>query len=168
MFQAYINGDKSAITIDQKLQEWFVQGSPINIDVQQDANKDFHVLSNGKSYHIQVLKVDAANKRVQLRINQQNIQVQLKDKFDILLEKMGISSAATTKNNHVYAPMPGKIIQLYAAEVGKTIQAGEPILILEAMKMENVIKATQTATIKSIKTKVGDTVEKKQLLIEME
>lgn len=167
MFQAYINEDKSAITVEQKLQEWFVQGSPINIDIQQDANKDFHVLSNGKSYLIQVIKIDAESKQVSLRINQQNVQVQLKDKFDVLLEKMGISSAVTTKSNHIYAPMPGKIIQLYA-EVGKTIQAGEPILILEAMKMENVIKAMQTATIKSIKTNIGDTVEKKQLLIEME
>jgi biotin carboxyl carrier protein len=61
--------------------------------------------------------------------------------------------------------MPGLIIDLRVKE-GDQVKAGDPLLILEAMKMENIIKASGDSIVKSLKVKKGETVEKNQVLIE--
>jgi biotin carboxyl carrier protein len=63
--------------------------------------------------------------------------------------------------------MPGLVIKLLA-EPGTKVQKGDPLLILEAMKMENVIKAIGDATVKSVGVTQGEAVEKGHLLIEFE
>ena len=62
--------------------------------------------------------------------------------------------------------MPGKIVSVEVQE-GQTVAAGDPLLILEAMKMENVIKAKTAAVIKKVFVEQGQAVEKKAKLIEM-
>ncbi len=64
----------------------------------------------------------------------------------------------------IAAPMPGLILRLEKA-VGDDITAGETILVLEAMKMENALKATATGKIKSINCDIGDNVKKGDLLV---
>ena len=61
--------------------------------------------------------------------------------------------------------MPGMIIDL-RVKAGDQVKAGDPLLVLEAMKMENIIKAPGEGTVKQVKIKKGDTVEKNQVLIE--
>lgn len=63
--------------------------------------------------------------------------------------------------------MPGLVLKLIA-EVGQEIKLGEPLLILEAMKMENVIKSPGDGTVKAIHVTKGLAVEKGFLLMEME
>ena len=61
--------------------------------------------------------------------------------------------------------MPGLIIDL-KIKAGDTVQQGDPLLILEAMKMENILKSPGEGVIKNLKVKKGDHVEKGQVLIE--
>jgi biotin carboxyl carrier protein len=112
-----------------------------------------------------VVKTDLAAKRFTIKINGRHYPVVLKDKFDILLEQMGMNTNAVAKVNHVKAPMPGLIIDLKVKD-GDVVKAGDPLLILEAMKMENVIKSPGDATVKSVKVRMGEGVEKNQVLIE--
>jgi biotin carboxyl carrier protein len=63
--------------------------------------------------------------------------------------------------------MPGLVIEYFVKE-GDEVQAGDKLMILEAMKMENVIKATGEGKIKKLVVSKGNTVEKNQLLIEFE
>ncbi|MDZ4725385.1 MAG: acetyl-CoA carboxylase biotin carboxyl carrier protein subunit [Leptospira sp.] len=67
-------------------------------------------------------------------------------------------SLANSSSPEIKSPMPGKIIQMFA-ELGKSFQAGETILILEAMKMENAIKAPFACIVKEILHKVGNIVQ---------
>ena len=69
------------------------------------------------------------------------------------------------KINNVKAPMPGLVIDM-KVKAGDVVKAGDPLLILEAMKMENILKAVAEATVKNVKVKKGDSVEKGQVLIE--
>ena len=73
----------------------------------------------------------------------------------------------TQKVGDIKAPMPGLVIEV-AVEIGQTVTKGDKVLILEAMKMENVIKAAGDGVVKAIHTTKGQPVEKGQLLIEME
>jgi biotin carboxyl carrier protein len=125
----------------------------------------FHIIKDNKSYRAEVVKADPATKSFVIKVNGSIQTVTIKDKFDLLLEKMGITTSSVSKINNIKAPMPGLIIDL-KIKVGDTVNAGDALLILEAMKMENVLKSPSTATVKSVKVKKGDSVEKGQILIE--
>jgi biotin carboxyl carrier protein len=67
----------------------------------------------------------------------------------------------------VLAIMPGKIVRVLV-EPGQQVEEGSPVCVLEAMKMENELRARQTGTVRVVHVKPGDDVEKDQVLIEIE
>ncbi len=67
----------------------------------------------------------------------------------------------------IWAPMPGKIVDVLI-EVGDTVEAGDVVLILEAMKMENELRAPKKGTVTSVLVKKGDSAERGQLLVALE
>ena len=66
----------------------------------------------------------------------------------------------------IHAPMPGLVLEINVSE-GQEVEKGDPLLILEAMKMENVIKAPGNGIIKKIHVEKGNPVEKNELLVEL-
>jgi biotin carboxyl carrier protein len=86
----------------------------------------------------------------------------------ILTEKWKASHAWRPPNpNHLLAGIPGTVLKVIA-EVGQTLKAGEPLLIIEAMKMENCIVMPFDGTIKAILAESGKLVKNKQLLVEID
>ena len=116
---------------------------------------------------IEVLAYDLDNKTVTIRYRHHTYDIEFKNDLDRVLDKMGIKRSVENINRDVKAPMPGKVIELIA-KVGDQLQKGDGILILEAMKMENVIKAETICIIKKILINKLDNVEKNQVLIELE
>jgi biotin carboxyl carrier protein len=163
MYQASVN--KKSFDIVSHNDQLVIDGTPLEWDIVKLADGYFHILINCKSYRAELVKADAATKSFTFKINGQVYSVTLKDKFDLLLEKMGMNNGAASKANHVKAPMPGLIIDLRVKE-GDTVMPGDALLILEAMKMENMIKASTQSIVKLVKVKKGDSVEKNQVLIE--
>jgi len=78
-----------------------------------------------------------------------------------------VRHAAQTGTGAVLAVMPGKIIQVLV-EAGQEVQEGDPVCVLEAMKMENEIRAHQGGVVRAVHVRSGDDVEKDQLLVEIE
>lgn len=146
-------------------EQYLVNGRPVTLDVVRVQDGYFHVLFNGKSFRAEVVDADAATKHYVIKVNGTKYPVILKDKFDLLLEKMGMNAAAGARVNHVRAPMPGLIRELRVKD-GDEVKAGDTLLILEAMKMENIIKAPGDAVVRSVKVTKGEGVEKNQVLIE--
>jgi biotin carboxyl carrier protein len=93
--------------------------------------------------------------------------VRLEEPLDALLNSLGFSSANSSKIKQVKSPMPGLVLSI-SAEVGKEIKKDEPLLILEAMKMENVIKSPTDGVVKSIAVNAGQAVEKGSVMITFE
>jgi len=126
-----------------------------------------HILENNKSYKVSKINTGDNPKTGTISINEKEFDFQILDQYDQVVSKMGLDVVATQKVTDIIAPMPGLILDIMIAE-GDAIQEGDSILILEAMKMENVIKAEGEGIIKSINHKVGDTVEKGACIIEIE
>ena len=64
------------------------------------------------------------------------------------------------------APMPGLIVRVHVGE-GDQVQAGQPLVVMEAMKMENELRAMAPGVVKRVAIKAGSAVEKGALLLEM-
>ncbi|MEY3412056.1 MAG: hypothetical protein RIQ70_742 [Bacteroidota bacterium] len=128
------------------------------------ADGRFHILKDNISYTVEVLEINKPLKELLLKINGVEYQVTGKDKFDLLMEQMGISTSTASKHEQLKAPMPGKVLEIKVS-VGQEVKQGEPLLILEAMKMENVLKASHDVTVAEINIKQGDTVDKGQVLL---
>lgn len=121
---------------------------------------------NGKTcYKLQIHNVDIKSKTLQIKLDGVKHVIQVKDKFDLLLDELGLASRNTTRINQIKAPMPGLILEINV-KPGDKVKKGDTILVLEAMKMENVIKSPGVGTVREIKIVQGDSVEKNQVLIQ--
>jgi biotin carboxyl carrier protein len=84
-----------------------------------------------------------------------------------LISSLGLDVVKVKKLKELQAPMPGRIVSL-AVEVGQELNVGDEILSLEAMKMENVLKAEGTGKVKAILVKNQQVVDKGMVMIEFE
>ncbi|RYZ50645.1 MAG: acetyl-CoA carboxylase biotin carboxyl carrier protein subunit [Sphingobacteriales bacterium] len=146
-----------AATINEKSVNW---------DLQELPNGTFSILADGKHYQAVVETVDRAAKVMKLKINGNTYDLAVKEPIDQLLQKMGLNISSVKKIDAIKAPMPGLVLKVLVTE-GQEIKKGEPVLILEAMKMENVFKAPADATVKAIKVTERKAVEKGEVLIEL-
>jgi biotin carboxyl carrier protein len=144
-----------------------IDGNSFNWDIVKLSEGYFHILHNKKSYKAEIVKSDKATKTFTFKINNHIHTVEVKDKFDLLLEKLGMNNGTAGKVNNVKAPMPGLIIDV-KIQAGDTVKINDALLILEAMKMENVLKSPGEGIVKSVTVKKGDKVEKNQVLIEFQ
>ncbi|MEM1000039.1 MAG: acetyl-CoA carboxylase biotin carboxyl carrier protein subunit [Bacteroidota bacterium] len=163
MYEAKVNGDfefKVATQGGLKL-----NGQSVDADVHRINDHTFQVLYGGGSYTVHVVGSDSAAQSVKLRINGKVAEVKLTTELDRLLKRLGMENLAGTKVANLKAPMPG-LIHSVMVEVGTTVAKGEPLLILEAMKMENVIKSPTNGTIKKIHVNQGESVEKGKVMVD--
>jgi acetyl/propionyl-CoA carboxylase alpha subunit len=142
-----------------------LNGEKLNWDVVEISKGYFHIIHNNRSYRAEVVKTDPVAKIFTIKINGNRYDVAVKDRFDLLLETLGMSNTAAGTINSIKAPMPGLIVEL-KVNPGDKVATGDPLLILEAMKMENILKASGPATVKTVNVKKGDSVEKGHVLIE--
>ncbi|HEX9816269.1 MAG TPA: biotin/lipoyl-containing protein [Candidatus Thermoplasmatota archaeon] len=77
------------------------------------------------------------------------------------------SSAAAIKGARLKPPMPGRIVSV-EVKVGDQVKKGQPLLVLEAMKMQNEVSAPTDGLVKSVNVKPGQTVDANTILVEIE
>lgn len=143
-----------------------IDGKDAELDLLSVGKGGFHIIRDGRSYTAEVLAADAQAKSFTIRVNGNEYDVAVHDHFDELLEKMGLQSLSGSKVENIKAPMPGLVLEVMVS-AGQTVQKGDPVLILEAMKMENVLKAPGDGTVVSVEVSKGNAVEKNAILVRM-
>ena len=144
-----------------------LNGKKIELDVRELSQGSFHVIHEYASYQIDVVGINREEKKVRLKINGKTSDFSIQDRMDLLLAEMGLDALKSGKINELKAPMPGLVLDILV-KVGDLVQKGDPLIILEAMKMENMIKAAGAGKIKKILATKGSAVEKGALLIQFE
>ena len=146
-----------------------------NIDVTELEKEDFVILGDdrvsilleSKNYNVELLEFDQEGKSMTLLLNGKSVEVALHDEVDQMVHALGMEVNVESVTGDIMAPMPGKVLDIKVT-VGEEVHEGDPILVLEAMKMENILKATGSGIIKEVVIESGQTVEKSQLLIIIE
>lgn len=149
---------------DANTEAYAINGVPVALDLLQLSPTTYHLIKNNKSYTVSVIETDVAAKTFTIKINHEIHKVELRDRYDDLLQQLGFDKHVTAKVNDIKAPMPGLVKDILVAE-GQQLAAGDSVVILEAMKMENILKCPADAVVKSIKVKKGATVEKNEVMI---
>jgi biotin carboxyl carrier protein len=163
MYQLKVN-DKFNYEADKNGKGLLINGECINPDVKQLNATAWHIINNLRSYNVEVISFNSSEKTAEIKVNNNIYTVTAKDQFDILLDKLGLSSLNAAKISEIKAPMPGMVLKVFVNE-GMEIKKGDNLFILEAMKMENIIKAPADVMVKTVKIKPGDKVEKGQVLM---
>ena len=157
-FKVKVNGD----------QEFNLSLKDLNLlDAIQTSVDSYHVLLNNKPYKAQVVASDFHNKQYEIRINSRRYTVDIADKLDVLIADMGFSLASSSNISSIEAPMPGLILDINV-HVGQEVNEDDALLVLEAMKMENIITAPRQGIIKAIHASKGNPVDRGHMLIEFE
>lgn len=138
-----------------------------NSDVSQLNTNHYHVLKNNKAYDAKVVNSDFNSKSYTIEVNGNAYTVQIQNSLDQLISEMGFSVGNSKKVDAIKAPMPGLILEIMVSE-GQEVTEGDNLVILEAMKMENVITSPRDGVIKSIEVKQGDAIDKNALILKFE
>ncbi|WP_353777626.1 biotin/lipoyl-containing protein [Winogradskyella sp. 3972H.M.0a.05] len=138
-----------------------------HLDISKHQSDSAHVLKDNKSFETKVVETNLNSKTYTVVVNGSDYKVTIEDELDQLIAKMGFAVGSSKKVNSVKAPMPGLILDIVVKEA-QEVNEGDNLVILEAMKMENVITSPRDGVIKSISVSKTETVEKNQLLIEFE
>lgn len=136
-----------------------------NIEFLEHKNTVSAFSMNNKMYRCEITQKD--QNKITVKCNGIEYKFSLESIFSYLrlglLNKGGKDAQA---NNNLISPMPGKIVEIFMSE-GDLINAGEPILSLEAMKMQNEFNAPCTGVISKIHVQPGQSVMKDELLVEI-
>ncbi|MGB0881346.1 MAG: biotin/lipoyl-containing protein [Vicingaceae bacterium] len=136
-------------------------------DVVKTKGNSYNIIKDNKSYNLEVLSVISEEKSFNIKVDGIKYVFNAKDKYDELLHSLGMDNLASKKIADLKAPMPGLVLDI-AVETGQEVIKGDTLLILEAMKMENVIKSPTDGVIKSISVNKSETVEKNQVILNFE
>ena len=124
----------------------------------------YNVLIDGQSLNIEAIEGPDESGAMTVKVGGVLREVIVFDERALLLDKMGMNTGDSGADLQLCAPMPGKVLSVLV-EAGQDVKVGDSLLILEAMKMENVIKSAVDGTIEDVNAKAGLAVEKGELLV---
>jgi biotin carboxyl carrier protein len=157
--------DRYGFEIEVEKQVLSVDGTELQIDVTDLSGGHAHILHKNKSYKVELVSDDKAEKTSVIKVNGRLYKIAIEDQYDILLKQLGFDIAKGNKMLEIKAPMPGLVLNVIV-ESGQEVNKGDNLLILEAMKMENIIKSPSSGIVKKILVTKGDKVEKNEILIQ--
>lgn len=161
-----VDGQELEVNLDSLDGKGSIDGKGFDLDVSKQDSMAYHLEYKGKKYNAQVLPGDDG-KKPKIRVNGLSYDTELIDKYDELIKSLGMESLTKVEIKELKSPMPGLVIKI-DVKPGDSIVKGDPLMILEAMKMENQIKAKGEGLIAEILVNEGQAVEKNELLIRFE
>ncbi len=168
-FEAELNGRKYKVDVTESRQTWKISlqefgKSWVHYDIAKTdfkkAEEYISFLFQGQSYLIDVIGANTEY-TVFTRNSFRNIKI-FND--EMLLHESLKKGGGLSENKELKSGMPGKVIQIFVKE-GEVVKANRPLLIMEAMKMENEMRSTRDVLIQEICIKQGDSVESGAVLI---
>ncbi|WP_436515292.1 acetyl-CoA carboxylase biotin carboxyl carrier protein subunit [Ekhidna sp. To15] len=157
--------DGNKIKVSRKKDELFINDQSFEGEIVKIDTHLYKVYKENKIFRVEV--VDSSGKEITLKVNDHLMNVNVTDHIDQILDKLGMNVAASTAVKDVKAPMPGSILNIIVTE-GAEVSQGDQLLVLEAMKMENVIKSPGEGKVSKIHVSEKENVEKNQVLISFE
>jgi pyruvate carboxylase subunit B len=144
------------------------------------APTDFNITMHGETYHIRVtgaghkseeqrpffVAVDGVPEQILIETLTETVPTEA-GMVDTRRASRGSKRPKASREGHVTSSMPGTIVDILV-KAGAKVKAGDPVLVIEAMKMENEVPAPVAGTVKAVNVAKGDSVNPDEALVEIE
>ena len=159
--QIEIAGKKRRVELTQAGERpvWTIDGQRFEADAAEVSPGIYSILINGKSFDVRVERLGS-----QLRViaGGREFSVLLQDEREWRRNRAG--SVEAEGRQQVLAPMPGKIVRVLVS-AGDSVRAGQGLLVVEAMKMQNEIRTPKSGTIDRVRVVEGQTVNAGEVVV---
>ncbi len=148
-------GNKVQLTID---------GVPYDVDIVMAENGSCSILHDGKSYNTELIR-NEGGKNYTINAHYQSYNV---DIIDSQAKYLRMRKGADEKQgDKIISPMPGKVVKI-PVTVGDKLEAGDIVVVIEAMKMQSNYKVNSPCTVKKILVNEGDSVNSNQVIMTLD
>ena len=139
----------------------------VHAELSDVENSPVRVVKLGTRVYRVVTEQKQGRGRYTLWVDGYRFDVEALDERTRAIRDLSAANAAPTGPAPVLAPMPGLIVRVNVAP-GDEVEAGQGVVVMEAMKMENELRATSSGKVKSVEVSPGTAVEKGTLLVALE
>jgi pyruvate carboxylase subunit B len=166
-YSVSVNGDTIEIEVDGDNIRVGGTGSRARIFDLDGAASPLRMLTIGEEVHRVQVRPGESRGRYTLWIDGFRFEVEALDERTRAIRELSAATAKPTGPAPLVAPMPGMIVRVNVGQ-GDEVQAGQGLVVMEAMKMENELRAGAAGTVKRVHVAPGTAVEKGAMLLEME
>ena len=157
----FIIGDKTYLAeLKQEAGTTVIKVGDLQFSFKELSPGHFEVTNDGKAYSIAAVKYQG---KFLIDIDAMLFEVSESGQEDFGVD----ASAQAGEKDKIYAPMPGKIVKLLV-KVGDRVAEKQPLMIVEAMKMENQVNSPAAGIVKAVNASVGDQVDTVSAVIELD
>ena len=146
--------------------EIVINGRTLSVESHRLGESRSLLLVNNQTLEVDV-RANGAGRETTVFMRGLEIPVTVEDFHLAKLRRTAGLAAGPAIESSLKAPMPGLVIDI-KVEVGREVKQGDPLVVIEAMKMENIIKARGKAIIKKVCVEAGKSIEKGDLILEFE
>jgi biotin carboxyl carrier protein len=165
-FIVELNGERRQVALDTAGVSY--EGSdPVHAELVDIEASPVRIVRIGSEVHRLVVQRRPGRGKYSLWVDGYRFDAEALDERTRQIRDVSAANAAPSGPAPVLAPMPGLVVRVRVA-VGDRVEAGQGVVVMEAMKMENELRATAAGVIKSIEVQAGTAVEKGTLLVALE
>ncbi len=149
-----IDGKKHRVELVQTrdLSRWFADGHPLDADAKEVSPGVYSILLQGESFEV---RIDTRGGELRASMQGREYKLSIHDPREWKKNRAGAAEAEGRQQ--VRAPMPGKVVRILVS-MGSQVQAGQGLMVIEAMKMQNEIRAPKSGTVERLSVIEGQTV----------
>ena len=136
-------------------------------NITKISDKEVCINYKNKNYTFLIDQISLEKGEVVLQISRKKKYVRIENQVQQVIQSLGYNSKKSKYLDTLNAPMPGLVLNVFVKESDFVVK-GDPLITLEAMKMENILKAPHDGVIKKIFVNKADKLEKNQVLIQFE
>jgi biotin carboxyl carrier protein len=164
---ADIGGEKHEVRIEREGSRVVaeIDGRKLEAFVQETEEGGYLLIIDGRVYDCRASRESVQGERRTVRVRSSLYSISLSDPKR--LRSAGAASANTDATAQIVAQMPGKVVRVHV-EQGSQVEAGDTILVVEAMKMQNEMKSPKAGTVALLNAQAGQTVNAGDVLAVIE
>jgi biotin carboxyl carrier protein len=161
-----LNGERKSVSVDQETIAYESE-SPVRAELSEIEDSPVRMVKLAAEVYRVVVERREGRGRYTLWVDGYRFEAEALDERTRAIRDLSAASAGPAGPAPIIAPMPGLIVRVNV-NIGDHVQAGQGVVVIEAMKMENELRAVAPGTVKSIEVSPGTAVEKGTLLVALE
>jgi biotin carboxyl carrier protein len=161
-----LNDERRSVSIDRDGVS-FETDAPVRAELAEIEGSPVRMVKLGSHVYRVVAQKRQGKGRYTLWVDGYRFETEALDERTRAIRDLSAASAAPSGPAPILAPMPGLVIRINV-NPGDQVEAGQGVVVMEAMKMENELRATTAGTVKAVKVTPGTAVERGALLVELE